>query len=166
LILLASAAYCVDIYPTVDFSFNSSTCEYSWTVNYTSATNVYFTALQVFSSLPSDSWTKESGAWSGSPAQDEGWIFTSPGNGDGTVALKWQGDATQQRKPINGAWTGVFKVVVPNSQPVAGTLWTYASTLKHLTQSTYVPQVVPEPSSALALGSLMGLIPIWLRKRN
>ena len=43
--LLASAAYCADVYPTVDFAFNSATYEYSWTVNYTSSVNVNFTTL-------------------------------------------------------------------------------------------------------------------------
>jgi hypothetical protein len=166
LILLGSAGYCVDVYPTVNFAFNAATYEYSWTVNYTADVNVYFTTFLVYSKLPALSWTSATGAWSGSPAVDEAWTFNYADNGDGTMALQWLGGSEHQRKPSGGAWTGVFKVVVPNSAPVAGNVRTYASVIKYQSQSSYVPELVPEPSGLMVLGSLAGLVPLVLRRRR
>jgi len=166
LLLLASAICGATVYPTVDFNFNPNTYEYSWTVNYTSAVDVNFTTLLVYSSIPMDCWTSVTGAWSGSPLQDEAWTFTSPPNNDGTAELRWYAPAGQNRTVAKGPWTGVFKVVIPNSTPVAGNLRTYAYSNIYLTQSTFVPSIVPEPSGLLALGSAFALVPILFRKRK
>jgi len=166
LMALVSTAYCADIFPTVDFAFNPATFEYAWTVNYTTDVNVYFTTFQVYSKLPAASWTSVSGAWSGSPSTDEAWTFTPMTNADGTNALRWTGGSAHQRIPGTGAWTGTFKVTVPNSEPIAGNVRTFASAIKYQIQASSVPNVVPEPSSFLALGSLVGLIPLVLKKRK
>ena len=165
LVVLASAAQCADIYPTVGFAFNSATFEYSWTVYYTTDVTVNLSRFQVYASLPAASWTNASGPWSGSPAQDEAWSFTAPPNGDGTYALRWLAPTQKVRTPAGGAWTGVFKVTVPNSQPIQGSVLTYASATKSLVQPSSVPYV-PEPSSIVSLLSLVGLAPLVFRKKR
>ena len=164
LVVLASAAQCVDIYPTVDFAFDSATFEYSWTVNYTTDVNVNFSRFQVYASLPAASWTNASGPWS-APAQNEAWSFTAPPNGDGTYSLRWLAATQQVRTPAGGAWTGVFKVTVPNSQPIDGSVLTFGSGTKSLVQSSSVPYV-PEPSSLVGVLSLVGLAPFVFRKKR
>jgi len=166
-IALSSAAYCVDVYPTVSFAFNPATYEYAWTVNYTSDVNVNFTTLLVYASVPALCWTSVSGAWSGSPQANENWTFTYPPNGDGTYSLRWYGLSAYQRKPSGGPWTGVFKITIPNSEPIVGNVRTYSSAVQYLTQSSYVPRIVPEPSSLAALGGLAGgLVPFLFRRRK
>jgi len=166
-LLVVSAIACgAAVYPTVDFAFNPSTFEYAWTVNYPADATAYFTIFQVSSKLPSGSWTSFSGAWSGDPSTDEAWAFTSPPNPDTTVALRWIGGAAHQRIPGTGAWTGVFKIVVPNSEPIAGNVRTYASVTSYNTVASQVPNIVPEPSSLVALLSMVGIAPLVLRRRR
>jgi len=163
---VTSIAQCADVYPTVNFAFNATTFEYSWTVNYTANVNVNLSRFMVYASVPDSCWTSVSGAWSGSPAQNEGWTFTDPDNGDGTFALRWYADSGQQRTPSGGVWTGVFKITIPNSQPVAGSVGTYVNATKSLTQSSFVPQMVPEPSSVMSLGSFAGLAALLMRRKK
>jgi hypothetical protein len=166
LAVMGSGAFCDTVFPTVGFSFDENSCEYSWTVNYAADVNVYFSTFLVNASLPAGSWNNATGAWSGTvPQQNEGWTFTAPPNGDGTDALRWYGQS-HQRTPTGGTWTGVFKIVVPNSRPIAGTVRTYASIDSSLLQSSFVPSLVPEPSSVLMLCSMAGLVPLIYRKRR
>jgi len=164
--MAGTAAYSADVYPSVSFAFNPATLEYAWTVNYTDAVNVTFATFMVYASVPANSWTSFSGAWSGSPQVDEGWTFTAPPNGDGTYALRWYAASNQVRTPDKGAWAGVFKITIPNSKPADSMVNTYGSRLQNLEQPSLAPTVVPEPSGMLALGSLMGLLPLALRRKR
>ena len=60
----------------------------------------------------------------------------------------------------------MFKIIIPNSQPIAGNVRTYASVTRYLTQASKVPSIVPEPSSLLAVGSFLGLVPLVFRRRK
>lgn len=167
LLCLVLAALCgaaqAQVWPTVSFSFNPATFEYAYTVNYPADATYGFLKFQVFSSLPANAWTSYSGPWS--PA-DESWSFQPAPNGDGTYGFYWQAKTGQERGP-GTAWTGTFKIIVPNTQPIVGSVQTAASTIRKNTVSSYVPGAVPEPTSLAAMGTLLaGLVPLALRRRS
>ena len=66
---------------------------------------------------------------------------------------------------LMGRGLGVFKIVIPTASLSREPL-TYASTLKHLSQASYVPSMVPEPSSLLAVGSFLGLVPLYSKEKQ
>lgn len=168
-IAVTSVSCAAAVNPTISFSFNPTTFEYSWTVDCTSATTVQFYQFTVYSTIPQATWntlgTSQSGPWVGGVNKE--WTYTvSAGTGTNMIA-KW--DAPSGQGVASGtAWTGVFKITVPNTEPVAGQVKTYGGLATTNYVNTSVPgAMVPEPSSLIVFGSMVaGLAPFVIRRRK
>jgi hypothetical protein len=161
--LVCSYAYCA-VFPSVSFSFDSASYEYSWTVSCPEGSSYPFGQFTVDAMVPAV-WTGKSGPWVGE--SNLGWDFvTSAPRPDGNVSFWWRA-TTEQEVLAGAAWSGVFKLVAPGTTPVLGTVQTKdGAILSRHNVSTYVPGAVPEPSGMAALGTLVaGFVP-FLRKRR
>lgn len=81
----------------------------------------------------------------------------------------WQKAVLEDMIPAGTAWTGLFTLIVPNSYKVDGIVVTMdggPGTQNPTPQTVPGPALIPEPSSLLALGGLIGgLLPLMRRRR-
>jgi hypothetical protein len=168
-IVFVTSVACAAANPAVSFAFNPATFEYSWTVNCTSATTVQFYQFTVYSTIPQATWitlgTSQSGPWVG--GVNKGWTYTASAGAGTNMNAKW--DAPSGQGVAAGTtWTGVFKIIVPNTAPVAGQVKTYGGLATTNYVNTSVPgSMVPEPSSMIVFGSMVaGLAPFVIRRRK
>jgi hypothetical protein len=169
--LAASTGVLASTFPTVQFvGFNSSTFEYTYRVTHYSDGPYGFDEFEI------DSWfapgisvtNTMTGAWVGGvnqawPKRRTDW-YDVPNGKSGKAFIWYAGNVLP-----NQSWVGDFKIIIPNSQPLPGSVYTSGGGLTESRARHYVnvPSPIPEPTGVLALGSMIvGMTPILLRKRR
>lgn len=177
LVLLAlSASAFAAVYPELEFvSFDQATFTYTYRVTCTTENTYPFGRLTIFAEVPQGGiyfpWghgadTDPTTRWS-FYTQDREWDDEFNPTKSNAV---WQKAVLQDMVPAGTAWTGQFMLIVPNSYKVNGIGITMdgGPDSQSPARTVYVPgpALIPEPSSLLALGGLVGgLLPLLRRRR-
>jgi hypothetical protein len=162
--------------PSVTMAFDPATFTYTYTVVQpadAADTLGDFAVLGV--TQMSDPYVMTNPTSGGIPVGDPpGWwqnrqTWTNPGTGQSGVEYRWYHGGVKKAPHASLPWTGLFKLQVPGSQPVPGIVTTMGGSQAINTYSISVPGIIPEPSSAAALGAmLLGVGPMLIlrfRKR-
>ncbi|MCC6484706.1 MAG: PEP-CTERM sorting domain-containing protein [Armatimonadetes bacterium] len=170
--LCAASVARADVFPTVAFSFDVNTFTYTYTVTQPTNATWKFGYLQIDTGVKNQAPT---GPWQISGpfvnSVELPWLKGSKSLTPTAAFAYWQAPTPNDEIDNNlpDPWVGVFKLVVPNSQPVSG----YSLTMDGADDSHNItvidvpgPAVVPEPSSLIALGSAVcsGLMVIRRKK--
>jgi hypothetical protein len=166
LLLGAGAATAQNVFPTVSLSWDGSST-YTYHVSVPANNSFPFGQLLLFTKATS--WNGSEETWTQSGAVvggvDQGWL-TGFSEGDDGDTAEWR--ATGEQEAIV-SWEGDFILIAPNTVPVPGQGMTKDGGVDSVNYFNIdVPGVViPEPSSMLAFGSLVGLsVPLVLRRRR
>lgn len=167
LILGAGTAMAQDVFPAVSMSYNAAASSYTYHVSVAANNSFPFGQLLIFTKATSWNGSEETWSLSGAIVEgiDQGWLcgFSEGDDGD---TVEWRASGGQE---AISSWEGDFVVIAPNTAPVAGLGMTKDGGVDSVNYFDIpVPGlVVPEPSSMLALGSLIGLaVPVILRRRK
>lgn len=153
-----------DVFPTVSLTWDGVST-YTYHVSVPANNSYPFGQLLIFTKATSwngveETWT-QSGAWVG--GVDQAWLSGFSEGDDGDTA-EWR--ATGDQEAIS-SWEGDFILIAPNTSPVPGQGMTKDGGLDSVNYfDINVPGPVPEPSSMLALGSLIGLMVPVIRRRK
>ncbi len=147
-----------DVFPTVAFSFDANTFTYTYTVTQPTDATWMFGYLQVDAGVknqaPTGPWTIQGPFVNGVELP---WIKGSKTLTPATSFAFWRAPSPSDEIATNLAqpWVGVFKLVVPNSQPQPG----HSLTMDGADDSHHIsdvdvpgPVVVPEASSLVTFG--------------
>ncbi len=161
-VLAIGAAFAQDIFPEVTMSFEAATSTYTYHVVVPENNTYPFGQLIVYCEV---FWQPEwliSGPFVG--GVDQGWNADF-GYGDIGDPAEWR--ALGEQQVVTGPWEGDFVIVIPDTAPVPGTGMTKNGVEDSINYFDIgVPGVVPEPSSLIALGSLLGFCGTVIRRRR
>lgn len=171
MLLLGSAAM-AQVFPTLAYEgFDANTWTYTYRIDCAADSTFPFGQLIVQAevpnfglyfpwtlgadTLPATGWTRST--------QVRQWL---PVRKDNAI---WRANTTDDVIPSGTVWTGRFTLIVPNSAPTGGLVVTMdGGPVSTNVNTSYVPgpAPIPEPSSLLALGGLVGgLIPLIRRRK-
>jgi len=149
------------VYPSVTFSFDSATFTYSYTVHTNGDNTDPFGFIQVDMQVPFTWVASASGPWVG--GTDQKWAMFHGNREPGYDYICWQATETQQI-PRETVWTGIYKIIVPNTIPADGYVYTKDGGDAYHPIKLMVP-AVPEPGSlSVLLIGCSGLAGFWVRK--
>lgn len=149
------------VYPSVTFSFDSATFTYSYTVKTNGDNTDPFGFIQVDMLVPSSWVTQVSGPWVA--GEDKKWAWFQGNWQQACDYVCWQ-STQEQQIPSQTVWEGVFRLVVPNSVPAYGYVYTKDGGSAYHPIQLMVP-AVPEPGSlSVLLIGCSGLVGFWVRK--
>lgn len=177
--MCGSVASATSIYPEVTYEgFDPATFTYTYRIDCTVDSTFPFGQLIVQAKVPNFGvyfpWALGADGGSLTPLYNTAlWAKSTqvrlwvPTRMDNAI---WRAPTTDDVVPSNTVWSGRFTLVVPNSAPTGGLVVTMdggpISTAIH-EREVPGPAMIPEPSSLLALGGLVGgLLPLVRRRKK
>jgi hypothetical protein len=170
LLLLGAAigsASAQDIFPEVTMSFDSFTSTYTYHVFVPQYNTYPFGQLLIFAHA--SSWNGYEETWTiGGPivgGQNMDWLAGFSAGDPGEDTCEWR--ALNGQEVTFGPWEGDFIIVAPDTTPVAGQGMTKDGVEgDHLFDIDVPGNIIPEPSSLVALGSMIALAGGLIRRRR
>ncbi len=167
LIVSAGTLFAQSIYPVVTLLHTPGSSIYTYHVSVPADNSYPFGQLLLFTQATS--WNGFQETWTASGAVvngvDQGWA-TQFNWGDLGDTVEWRANSGQE---AISSWEGDFILDAPGTIPVLGSGWTKDGVANSVHEFAIdVPGYmvpIPEPSSLLALGSLVGLMVPALRRR-
>jgi hypothetical protein len=149
------------VYPSVTFSFDDPTDTYTYTIQ-TSANDTYpFGFFQVDMEVPFSYVATVEGPWANGDNQN--WATFHGNRAPGFDYVSWQAAAGEQVTQ-GTVWTGLFKLIVPNTTPIPGNVYTKDGGDAFYEHHVMVP-AVPEPGSlSVLLVGFSGIVGFWARR--
>jgi hypothetical protein len=167
LLIVSAGTLLADAFPSVTLLHTPGSSLYTYHVVVPADSPYSFGWLVLYTKATS--WNGSEETWSATGPQvsglDMGWVSQFNWGDEGDT-VEWR--AYESKEVTSGPWEGDFILDAPGTVPVPGMAWTKDDVQDSLQEITIdVPGLpsVPEPSSLLALGGMIGLAIPALRRR-